>query len=357
MTYKDFEYISDQIFTFLSNEKERKVKAPNDSPDRALGLEVCDFPSNFPKPNWLNEIFVAERMSLTDGAEYYKYDYFEFSLFIAKGDMIKEVLLTVRWEPLPHDEKISLKGRNAPKRTSHYTIAGKFDITRDIEEGYRNLIIVDGTTSSEEVNFQIASYLIQESIAKDCIILLPEFKKLIIKADKRIDINSVDIDNILISAAKRFSIPNDSKSFISYLRLLLRRVKKIVKVNDILDYSGELSSEGDILSVEMDSDNIQGVNIYTLYTLIHRGKLFVPKDSKGRYQWDEVKEQIDIYKDQLSSKDEKKRNISYLSQKLSEAREISIDSSKRTIRRWRKKGMSNEIIARKIMDITINKNK
>lgn len=276
--------------------------------------------------------------------------YCEFELYFK--DNPKVVLLTVGWTPLDEGDAISTRGRKAPPRHVFYTTSGKIYIDRknlnkvyfsvnpeNIEEGFKNLIIVPNKPDFDEICFQVGMYLYREDVFKDKGLLYGLFQKIM----KRIGVNTelqvekgkkgffegANDTDIFQRVIERFEIPNRAESFRIYLRMLIKDMKRLFKT-------------------EVETQERFNIPRQTRYTWLRRKKIKLPRIN-GRYQYDQIDvNQLAWLKMKREERKKWEEESQVLASYLSEKESISIESAKRKLRRWKKKDLTFEEMARKI---------
>lgn len=155
--------------------------------------------------------------------------------------------LIIRWTPLDFQIDTQLKTlRSGLRRTLEKE-----------EESCNNLIIISGEIPLDEIALQIGIYLTRARVI-DIWTIYPLFQKVL----KTFGVEGEEDVEFFDKLVRGYRVPNHAASFRTYLWMLSKDIKRQTETWD---------------------RRIFGVSRNTLYTLIHRGKLKVLRDSKGKY--------------------------------------------------------------------------
>lgn len=376
MGIENIKFIADQIISYLNrvrNNKYRKdnrrsllqakeqiLEATNWYADDILGYDICDFKSKYPKPKNLQYPYLIREISSIS-----RQDILYFQLILhSKRRADKPIVLTIRWTPLKKQDQISERGRPIKHKGKRVLPRAREDIHRDRRD-LRNLIIIGTNPNFDQLCLQIGIYLRRERIFRDKWALYEIFQR-VAKTVKR------NVDDIIVfeKLIKNFMIPNRAESLKTYLAMLLKEIQTherpvnapsisdLYSITDdsfpyesreILDKENEENSKNKYndYTVYQTRDTF-GISLPTLYTWIRRGKVRVPK-KKNKYDYRNADhEEIEGLRIELEERRKWIDVSNLLAKELSGQRKIPIESSKRTLRRWKKKGLTTREMADKI---------
>ncbi|MGH7800997.1 MAG: hypothetical protein ACREOW_10290 [Thermodesulfobacteriota bacterium] len=322
MDIENLKYIGDQILGYLSLLRDKTfmetLREGIEFDFREYGSFpvsvgcTAKFTSNYPRPE---DVGITCRVVPTHPLDNYdltnlKEKRFYFQLTIKDKITNKMVRLSIRLSTI-------MKVFDNMKRT-HASIIRQ-TVTKQI--GFKNLIIVDSKNPDlNEICLQLGIYLFREGLFNDKWVLYGLYQEVVKSLVKDIDLDDTAIFDRLL---KRFLIPSHVRSFRIYLNIMLKELK----------------------SQEFKKQDRFGLPKQTIYTLIRRGYIHVPKE-KGKYNYNDgtLYMEIQVYK---KNKDNR-ITLQDFAKILSENREITIESAERTLRRWKAKGLTLQQIAQQI---------
>ncbi|GJM15560.1 MAG: hypothetical protein DHS20C13_08870 [Thermodesulfobacteriota bacterium] len=252
-------------------------------------------------------------------------EYYEITFLEASSEFI----ITIRHKPL-FRTGIRMKGKLA-------SLNQKLNVRKRIESnpskgGKQNLIIINHSTDIEEISLQLGICLYRQGLT-DKWVVFDLFQSLLRQQGQLYDLtDAYDLEKIFNLLIERFCLPNNAQSFRAYLKMLSKDLKRQINKNDI---------------------DMFGIPKSTIYRWIRENKLSVPK-LNGYYEWSQINKSELIG---LSNRRKSRGTITELIRLYSEKRNIKFESAKRTIKRWKRKGLSIRDIAERILDVSENVSK
>jgi len=204
---------------------------------------------------------------------------------------------------------------------------------------FKNLLFIKSHSTLEDVALQIGIYSYQNGLIVNKMNLYSLFfvivneiypvysiqdEKGVTTLQNKVEISDTDLyDNVI----KNFQLPNDYKSIRNIIKQLFRYSEfQPFKVQD---------------RYEVPPD--------TIYSWLKRKQLQIPKNANGTYDYDEVEvDRLNELKIKRRAMLEAKALNNYLAPILAKKRNTSLESAKRTIRRWKKKGLKPKKLKEKI---------
>jgi hypothetical protein len=284
-----------------------------------------------------------------------------------------KVLLTVYYYDLIESLGFAVNKKSVPNRIlndiRNYLDQGKLYSYDSLK--YKNTIVVKDYPNKNALALLVGIYLHRNGlIEKKTIIFLYEelLKDLEISFTHYDSLKDIDLLDDIIS---NFKLENSTNSLIKFIRMHYRGTKarhfernfyqisdsqNVLNTEDNLDnkdsdwqyneYAIDRSKEdfddGYYSNYLNSRELIYGLKKPTVYTLIRRGKINIPRKF-GRYDFDgeEAKKEIDNYRSHKYDMD----RLNQEAEKTAARKGIKVESVMKTIRRKKKKGMSaDEII-------------